>query len=253
MMLDLQREARDHSPVVADLPHLSASARATWLGRMVNEYASGSVFDALAAQIERAGLEAVHVRACRRFAEEERMHGVLCGAVVLALGGEARAPGRKEGPLPAHADATPLEGVLRNVLSISCLAETVAVSLIGAERLEMKAGPLRDLLTRIWADEVGHARFGWKLVADLLPRVSDHERLRLGVYLAVAFAHLERHELTHLSLDAAPPPEGAELGLCNGADARTLFYATVQEVIVPRLEALGLGATRAWTLRPALS
>jgi hypothetical protein len=45
---------------------------------------------------------------------------------------------------------------------------------------------------------------------------------------------------------------GAEL--CSGADARTLFYDTITEVIVPRLEELGLRAgdasarRSAWTL-----
>lgn len=253
MLIDLRAEARAHKPLVAHLPHLAGCARATWLGRMVNEYTSASVFDAIAVQIKGAGLEAAHVEACRTFAEEERHHGVLCGAVVEALGGQARAPARQQGPLPVHADATALEGVIRNVLSVSCLAETVAVSLIGAERLEMKEGPLRELLTRIWADEVGHARFGWKLVAGLLPAMSDPERRRLSVYLAVAFAHLERHELAHLPTTAAPPPEGAELGLCSGREARALFYATVQQVIVPQLKALGLEAGRAWASRPALS
>ena len=39
----------------------------------------------------------------------------------------------------------------------------VAVALIGAERMEMPDGELRDLLTGIWSDEVGH----WKLAGRL--------------------------------------------------------------------------------------
>ena len=135
------------------------------------------------------------------------------------------------------------------MLSVSCLSETVAVSLIGAERMQMPAGALRDLLTRIWSDEIGHARFGWRLVASLLPRLAAPERANLGIYLAVAFAHLERHELAHLPCESRPPSEGAALGLCAGADARRLFYATVREVIVPSLQALGLDARTAWARR----
>src|SRR5262249_50941073 len=152
-----------------------ASARATWRGRMVNEYASSRVFDGLAAQIDVAGLDAAYAARCRAFADEERAHGVLCGAVVQALGGEAVAPDREEGPFPMHPDAEPVEGVLRNVLSISCLSETVAVSLIGAERQMMPDGELRELLTRIWADEIGHARFGWLLAAALLPSMRPEQ------------------------------------------------------------------------------
>ena len=48
------------------------------------------------------------------------------------------------------------------MLSICCLSETVAVSLIGAERIEMPDGELRELLTKIYADEVrpDHCRAG---------------------------------------------------------------------------------------------
>lgn len=248
-LLDLRAEARPLVPSVPSLPHLAASARATWLGRMVNEHASARVFEGLARQMDAAGLEVALGARCLVFAEEERTHGALCGAVVEALGGEAVAPALRPEPFPVHEDATPVEGVLRNALSICCLSETVAVSLIGAEREEMPAGMLRTQLTRIWADEIGHARFGWVLVPRLLPSFGAQERARLGEYLAVAFAHLERHELAHLPLAASPPPEGVALGLCSGADARALFYATVAEVIVPRLDALGLAASEAWRNR----
>ena len=59
----------------------------------------------------------------------ERRHGVLCGAVVEALGGEARAEVPERAPFPDHGDVSPREGALRNVLSVACLSETVAVSL----------------------------------------------------------------------------------------------------------------------------
>jgi hypothetical protein len=247
--IDLREAAARFAPAVPDVPYLRESARATWRGRMVNEFASSRVFEGLAGQASATGIDAARVAQLHAFAEEERTHGALCGAVVQALGGEAVAPDREEGPFPLHPDAEPQEGFLRNVLSICCLSETVAVSLIGAERLQMPRSDLRDLLTRIWADEVGHARFGWLLLAERLPATTASGRDRLADYLAVAFAHLEQYELAHLPLEARPPTEGAALGLCSGADARTLFRATVEEVIVPRLEALGLAASEAWVRR----
>ena len=248
-LLDLHTEASVAAPRITAPPHLVDSARATWLGRMVNEHGSARVFEALATQMRAAGLEASLAEQCGTFAAEERTHGLLCGAVVEALGGRATAPALPPEEFPLHEDATPVEGVLRNVLSICCLSETVAVSLIGAERAEMPDGALRDLLTRIWADEVGHARFGWVLAPRLVAGLTAAEKRRVSAYLAVAFAHLERHELAHLPLHASPPPEGAALGLCSGRDARTLLYATLSEVIVPQLDALGLGASQAWRER----
>jgi hypothetical protein len=151
--------------------------------------------------------------------------------------------------VPEHASVEPLEGFLRNVLSVSCLSETVAVALIGAERLEMPEGDLRELLTKIWADEVGHARFGWRLLGELASGLPGQQRARLSLYLRVAFRHLEQHELSHLPLASQPPPEGALLGLCSGADARVLFYQTVERAIVPQLEQHGFAAKQAWALR----
>ncbi len=250
-VVDLRTESRQHRPALPSLPYLRDSALATWRGRMINEHTSAAVFEGLAVQLERAGQGASTVEQCRSFASEERRHGMLCGAVVEALGGEAIFERPTTEAYPDHSDVGPLEAALRNLISISCLSETVAVSLIGAERLEMPDGELRELLTSIYADEVGHARFGWRLLSEVAPSLDAATRVRLGDYLAVALAHLESHELAHLNPHASPPEEGAHLGLCNGSDARTLFYSTVIEVILPGLEAHGLPARAAWEMRSA--
>lgn len=245
--IDLSSESRTHMPALPSLPHLVPSALLTWSGRMRNEYASARVFEGLARQLEAAGLKKSIARECLGFAAEERRHGVLCGAVVEALGGVAVTEVPDDEVFPEHEDAgSPIEAALRNLLSISCLSETVAVSLVGAERLEMPEGELRELLTSIYADEVGHARFGWRLVREIVPSLDADTRERLGDYLEVAFAHLEDHELAHLPEAAVAPVDGPKLGLCSGPSARTLFFSTVREVIVPGLEAVGLPAERAW-------
>lgn len=249
MMLDLRAHAKAHAPSLPALPHLQASALATWRGRMINEHSSAVVFEALAKQLADAGFENAIVEECRSFADEERRHGVLCGAVVESLGGKATFESPSQRPSPEHPAASRREAALRNLLSVCCLSETVAVALIGAERLQMPDGELRSLLTRIYADEVGHARFGWRLLPELVASLSPQELCEVNAYLAVAFAALESHELRHLNPAAAPPPEGCQLGLCNGQDARRLFYATVTDVIVTGLERHGLAAAKAWAER----
>lgn len=247
MLLDLREQAAQAMPVLpAYDPQIRLAAQVTWRGRMINEYCSAEVFETLARQLEAAGAPADRAQRCREFAAEERLHGVLCGAVVQALGGQAMAELPEQEPVPTHPEVSPLEGVLRNLIHISCMSETVAVALIGAERLEMPEGPLRELLTRIYADECGHANFGWRLVGELIaqdPSVIPG----LNDYLVLAFAHLEQHELAHLPEEATV--QGPELGLCDGRDARALFYAAVQDVIVPGLDAHGLAASAAWARR----
>jgi hypothetical protein len=232
--LDLREAARAAMPNIGDVPEAQrASAVLTWRARMVNEYASSEVFDALGEQLARA-IEPALGDECASFADEERRHGVLCGAVVEACGAAARAPIPSRPPFPRHSDAPPRAAALRNLIHVSCMSETVAVSLIGAERLEMPEGPLRELLSRIYADEVGHARFGWRLLERVANDLDPTERAAIERYLPVAFQHLETHELTHLP--PRPAPEGgAALGLCSGLDARELLAETIEQVIRPGL------------------
>jgi hypothetical protein len=248
-LLDLRELARLEQPQLPNLPELRSAAISTWRGRMVSEYQSAQVFGALAAQASGLGLAENVIEQLTDFEAEERKHGVLCGSVVEALGGRASTHVGRPRELPMHADVPEMIGFLRNVLSVSCLSETVAVALIGAERLEMPEGSLRELLSRIWADEVGHARFGWRVMQELLPELGAAHKRRLSLYLRVALRHLELHELAHLPLASQPPAAGVALGLCNGADARVLFYRTVEEAILPPLEALGLSASEAWAAR----
>jgi hypothetical protein len=231
----------------AELRDLDAVAREsavrTWRGRMVNEHGSARVFAALAGQLERAGIECTQVRAM--IAEEHR-HGELCAAVVEALGGDAAAEVPPAPEVPAHADIDPLEAAVRGVLSVSCLSETVAVALIDAERRSAGPPALSRLLAEILADEVGHARAGWRLLERLAPRLRAGARARLSDYLVVAFAHLREHELAHLPPRPSPSPAAEAVGVCDGHAARRLFFATVEDVIVPGLQAHGLAAAAAW-------
>ena len=243
--LDLTALAATRRPQLPHAGPLAPAVIATWRGRMINEYMSSYVFAGLAAQLRVAGDPAAAAR-CDEFAAEEREHGALCGAVGETAGGEARAVVAPPRAVPEHQKTTRRVAAARNLLSVSCLGETVAVALIGAERLEMPEGALRDVLTRIWADEIGHARFGWAWLDAALPQFSDDERGALARYLPTAFGHLERHELAHLPADSQPPAEGKAFGLCSGKDARGLFYDTVTEVIVPELERRGLRAEAAW-------
>jgi hypothetical protein len=234
--LDLRDAARLEPIVVSAPDHLRDAAIATWHARMINEYASSRVFTALARQLERCGFEEDADEAMQ-FADEERRHGVLCGSVVVALGGEARGALFEAPKYPEHRDAPPRAALLRNVISICCMSETIAVALIGAERLEMPEGALCSLLTRIWADEIGHARFGWRLFERMSKSLTTEERAAIRAYLPTAFAHLEAHEHAHLPERGAP--RGGEcLGLCSGLDARALLRETIDEVIAPRIQLL---------------
>ncbi|HUQ06709.1 MAG TPA: ferritin-like domain-containing protein [Kofleriaceae bacterium] len=247
--LDLRAEAAAAAlPLeVATLTAVERDAAiGTWRGRMVNEHISARVFAGMIPQMMAAGVPASSIAEVADMIAEELRHGVQCAAVVHALGGDAVAELPPLPAVPLHADAEPLEALLRNVLSIACLSETVAVALIGAER-ELAGPPaMQSTLTAILADEVGHARFGWRLLETLRPRLTPELRARLGDYLVAAFRHLRDHELAHLPPNPAPSERAESYGVCDGNDARALFFETVHTVIIPGLEQHGLPAERAW-------
>jgi len=240
--LDLRSRAQA-TGLAFDAAGLAPGARdaaiATWHARMLNEHASSRVFEGLALQLAALGWMDASAEAAA-FADEEVRHGVRCGAVVEALGGEARGVEADAEAFPRHPDAVSArEAALRNVLSIACLSETVAVALIGAERAAMPQGALRDLLTKIWADEIGHARFGWRVLDRVAPDLDEAERASLTGYLEVALEHLIEHELAHLPIGFESPEGGDALGLCSGREARALFRATLDEVLLPALAQRG--------------
>ncbi|MEZ4452027.1 MAG: ferritin-like domain-containing protein [Nannocystaceae bacterium] len=255
--LDLRRQAAALAPRLAalDLAALDARDRAaaiaTWRGRMVNEHVSARVFAGLVPQLMRAEVDAdLHEEVAAMIADELR-HARLCAAAVHALGGEAIAELPPITAIPEHEDATPIEAVLRNVISIGCLSETVAVALIDGERLRTPDPELSTLLAEILADEVQHARFGWRFLEALAPGLDAATRSRIDAYLEVAFAHLIEHELAHLPARPAPSSAAEEIGVCDGNEARGLFFDTLRSVIVPGLTAHGFQAQDA--LRRAMA
>jgi hypothetical protein len=240
-------ELRLDARALAELDEVERSAAIlTWRARMLNEHVSARVFTALARQLERAGLHGGRPARVAAMVAEEWRHADRCAAVVEVLGGAPVVELPALPPVPEHEDADALEAVLRNVISVSCLSETVAVALIDAERRSAGPPALQGLLSEILADEVGHARFGWRLVEELAPSLSPTLRERLGDYLVIALDELAAHELAHLPARPSPSAAAEALGVCDGHAARRLFFATVNEVIVPGLQASGLPALSAW-------
>ena len=249
-MLDLSRSAAEADITLTGYAELSDMDRqraiGTWHGRMVNEHVSARVFAGLIPQMMRAGLDAEWQAEVATMVSDELRHGRKCAAMVHALGGDPVAELPELQDVPIHTDVSPLEGFLRNIINISCMSETVAVALIGAEMHEADPPEMKETLKDILADEVQHARFGWKVLRELAPHMDDDMKERLSDYLVVAFKSVREHELHYLPDNGAPSDEAAAVGVCDGSEARQLFFETVNTVIIPGLEEHGLQAELAW-------
>jgi hypothetical protein len=250
ILLDLRREAQARQPDLSALPPLSEPERQmatrTWRGRMVNEHISAQVWAGLVTSLMRAGAPPAALAELPTAIADELRHAEQCAGVVLALGGEPVAPLPELTPVPLHEEVSALEGAVRNVISVGCMSETIAVSIIRAEHAELDDGPLATLLGEILADEVSHARFGWRTLGLLMPRLDAAARARMSRYLVDAFAHQVHHEVPRLPRSGVIRPELGQAGVCDGGFARGLFLDTIETVIVPGLTQAGLNAKAAW-------
>ena len=240
--------------VTAYDPKALHAARTVWRQRMVNEHHSSTVFSALLPQLVACGADLAFKTVVLRMAMDELRHGALCARVVESLGGEASVEVELDTPpLPKHPGCTPLEVALRNSMFIGCLAETVAVAFTTEERERTEEPFVKAVITQISADETLHARFGWAFAQAAAPHLDREAVQRTNRWLEVAFGYLEREEMREVP-DVRPPStdlrdEGLRLGVCENRQTRQLFYETVQEAILPGLEALGFSAKASWERR----
>ena len=207
------------------------AAIAEWTQRMVHAHVGSRLFAGLLPQMMRAGVDSGFQAAAAEAVVDELRHARLCAAVVDALGGRACAPVPEHSDVPRHDGASPLEALLRNVLSIVCLDETVVVAQLEHRHRNARQSTLRRVIAEILDDEINHSRLGWRLLQNLSPRIDAGMRERLGAYLVPAFTRLFDEHLG-----------GAG---SNAVDSKTVFVDAINEVIVPRLEAVELPARAA--------
>jgi hypothetical protein len=248
--VDLRDAVRRAPLSLAGVERLDAavleSAREHWRVHMAAEFASARVFAGLVPQLMAAGADFADVRAATEMAQEEVEHGLMSARVYAALGGDPRSLLPPLEPVPDHADArSPLEVVLRNVIAISCCGETLAVSVLGGERERATLEPLRAVLTRILSDEVGHSRFGWRLLGEVAGALDLETKRRLTAYLVVLF---ERDLRVMIRAREHPRADWAalELGAADGELSWATYRETMLEITVPGLDRVGLQASWAF-------
>jgi hypothetical protein len=217
------------------------AAAAHWQVHMAAEFASARVFAGLVPQLMAASLPFEDVRDVVEMARQEIEHGVQSARVYAALGGDPVSALPPLEPMPEHHGLDPLEVVLRNVIAISCCGETLAVAVIGGERERSVHQPLREILTRILSDEVGHARFGWKLLERVASSLDHEAKRRLSAYLVAVFER-DLGEMRGCAEGPAASFAALAVGANDGPLAWSTFVDCVENVTIPGLERHGLHA-----------
>jgi hypothetical protein len=224
-----------------------------WRGFAVSEYESTSVFAQLAVQTMEAAAPVDVTSTVLRMAQDELRHAELCLDVAHALAPRDPPPAAPATftALSRHPGRPAEERALRNIIYGCCMSETVNAARF-VQSLDTASDPfVRETVRRLLADEAQHAQFGFRYLELWRPWIDGHAEARgeIGRFLRRAFAVLEQ-DLAAPSPDFdAPDADEVALGVPTTASLRETFYVTVEQAIVPALDAFGLDATAAWRER----
>lgn len=242
----------------APRPEASPRVRAEWRARIAAEYGSAAITQHLVLWLIQLGASPEVIDAGLVIVGDELAHARLSAEVYAdAGGGEPPALARGDLELPRRPGA-PLElDVLRTVVRVFCLGETVAVPLFSHLRAGCTVGSARRALDRVLRDEVRHRDFGWLALDWLLTTpLAEQVPAVVGAELPAMFAALERSYGTHnpAHLDAASTTmtdADRAWGLAPPGDYVEILHRTFGRDWQPRFAARGIDAAPAWQARGA--
>jgi hypothetical protein len=227
---------------------LRALAASAWQSRWRVELEAEARFARLAERLEGIGAAPAMVALARRSSQEEGRHALLCAELARSYG--ASVASTVSAPLP---EITPsglqLRGqVLYEIVASCCITETESMGVL-TTLLDAASSPdLRQVLRELARDEVGHSRLGWAHLA------SEHAQGTTAFLGPFVPSMLEGSIDPGLFDQAAPRAEDdglLEHGVLPHRIKREVFRRTLQEVVFPGLEQLGVdaGPGRAWLAR----
>ena len=250
-----KRRAPAPRKAVARAP-ASARVRDEWQARIAAEYGSAAITQHLVLWMIQIGASPDVIEDGLRIVADELAHARLSHEVYADAGG-TEAPqidrGNLELPRRAH---LPLEhDVLRAVVRIFCLGETVAVPLFSHLRSACTVPSARAALDRVLRDEVRHRDFGWTALDWLLTTpFAEQIPTLVEVELPGMFAELER------SYGAGNPAHDDDAtrmisesdrawGLAPPNEYADILHRTYTRDWQPRFAARGIDSTPAWAAR----
>ncbi len=245
---------------------LRREAARQWARRACAEHGSIHQFSAVMHGLceARVGLELLGALA--RLITDEVRHAELCAAMAVALlpeGGEPELFAWPTPDAPWHDAPGPeqpqalLAWAADAILIACCLGETISRPMYEA-LIVVTTDPVAEQVVRqILRDEHLHAAFGWDALALLLPalepagRAQVQERLRraLGGFEATTACGYTIDEVAGRAI-TVERGEAANLGLLTSEQYAMIFFATIEQEVIPALHALGLDPAAAWAGRP---
>ena len=242
---------------------LRRAAAVQWAGRARAEHGSVHQFTQIGHALSDVRAPLHVLGAIARLITDEVRHAELCAEMAHACWPEGRAGddggvfGWPPPEAPWHApkkDA--LEQWIAEAIAIACcLGETLSRPMLEAIAVVATCPIAEGCARQILRDEHLHATFGWETLAWLVPRLGDEGRTALRRRIGDAFAGLQRTTACGIAVEDVAGKEleitrgAANLGTLTNEQYAMIFYATVEQEIIPSLDALGLDGRAAWSRR----
>ncbi|HEY8377163.1 MAG TPA: hypothetical protein VIK91_11770 [Nannocystis sp.] len=246
---------------------LRREAARQWAGRARAEHGSIHQFSALTHVLCEARVGVELLGALARLITDEVRHADLCARMALACDptGPQTHPERFTWPRPrapwpdpprAEAREEQLAWAACAILIACCLGETLSRPMLEALVVVTTDPVAADVSRQILRDEHLHAAFGWDALGLLLPALDERGRARVQAALTDAFGGFEAtaaggHTIEEIAGRELILTRGEpNLGTLTSEQFAIIFYATIEQEILPALAALGLDGQRAWAERP---
>lgn len=221
-----------------------------WMGLARGEYAAVGLFAKIATALTAAGAPFDLVYAATVASADETRHAEYALRMASLSGGQEATLSLDPAAFRAHlapiANDEELDLTLVNSVAIS---ETLATALLTACQRRASDRLSRSVLTAVLSDEVHHARLGWYYLAHRAPRWTTAERQRLADAAAEVVVHVEEEFWIGRDAPRSASIGARALGLLDSKSQRSVIHDVMENEILPGLDALGFGASRAWPLR----
>jgi hypothetical protein len=220
------------------------------IGLARGEYGALDAFSRLASALARNGAPFDLVAAATEIPTDELRHAEYALRMASLYAGEEVAVDldRSEFDAPWSSPTT-MESLDAMMLELPTISETLAAALLDACRERATDPVARALFSAIIADEVHHLRLGWYYFAWREPQWSRAERQHAADAAGEMIVHVEQQFWNGRDAPRGSGRAARALGVLDSKSQRATVRQVMEREIIPGLDALGLGASRAWRVR----
>lgn len=209
-----------------------------WAYRAGLEHSAAFRFRRLAERLDTARFDGELVAIAANAEAQEREHVRLCAEIATRFGAAVELATTVDVSEVAPAAWELRDRVVYEVVAFCCVTETANAAVVTAGADDVDDAAIRRAVRTILADEVQHARLGWRFLATHPP--TDEQLAWLGGYLPAMMRGTLRADLFEPQVVIGDEHTMAKFGTLPIAGRREVFVTGMREVVLPGLAALGV-------------